>query len=329
MRDDLFYDSYRRYKRGTDKIAEWLANADAFAAPNWTQTEPSVRPTKPTGETTVSVGPNINIFDALDLEDIAEPVVYLEVVKGSKGKAPNDKKKSRAKDSREVFEISSSAEELLFLLFCFFKDLHDVQTYLLEMWVGQKNGHVSLTSAAATTDLAFDVNKRKEDELLRSEWVDGIDGGSTTTVLERLTILQKTRTASAVPLYWKFEKKENGSAGLDAVTRVLFTHLEEPQSEDVDSSTVDSDDEDSDSSVVDLKELALLTSMLNLAPKRLVTDEKAKVALKKAKKTPFNKMSVDGQEYIKGLEAGGVDVSKGLMGILRGKTVLKSFVASK
>lgn len=133
----------------------------------------------------------------------------------------------------------------------------------------------------------------------------------------------------SAPRAIKLVASENGSAGLDAVTRVLFTHLEEPQSEDVDSSTVDSDDEDSDSSVVDLKELALLTSMLNLAPKRLVTDEKAKVALKKAKKTPFNKMSVDGQEYIKGLEAGGVDVSKGLMGILRGKTVLKSFVASK
>ncbi|KJX98667.1 hypothetical protein TI39_contig398g00013, partial [Zymoseptoria brevis] len=165
------------------------------------QTEPSVRPTKPTGETTVSVGPIINIFDALDLDDIAEPVVHLEVVKESKGKAPKDKKKSRAKDSRELFEIESSAEELFLLLFCFFKDLHDVQTYLSEMWVGYKNGHVSLTSAAATTDLAFDVVKQKEEDLLRSEWTTGADAGHTTTALDHLQSLQEARTVSAVPLY--------------------------------------------------------------------------------------------------------------------------------
>lgn len=298
MRFDLYVDSYLRYKRGTDKIAEWLANAgrlcgakldlstnfgsghkyrmplskfrdladtiarckepeievrpelldllkevislreaatvfyrhnsstdELFEQSNeghcytiqvlkdvlallqvLKQTQPSTKSAQTASEKRHSVDQVSNTFDALELEDIADPVVHLELTKGSKFKASSAKPKSRPKDSKDAVEIGSSTEELFFLLFCFFKDLHDVQTYLSELWTGYRDGHVSLTSAAATTDLAFDVIKRKENEILRSEWMDSADG-SLKTVSDAFATLQKTRSATAVPLYWKFEKE--------------------------------------------------------------------------------------------------------------------------
>lgn len=297
MRYDLYVDSYRRYKRGTDKVAEWLANSGRLCGANLDlstkfgtghkyrlplsqfreladtiahckepeievrpelldllkevialreaatvfyrhnsstnelfeqsneghcytiqvlkdvlallqllkQTEPSAKPAQARSETDSSADQISNIFDALELEDIAEPVVHLELTTSNRSKSSSNKTKSSSKDSKDEFELGSSMEELFFLLFCFFKDLHDVQTYLSEVWEGYRDGHVPLISAAATTDLAFDVIKRKEDDLLGSEWIDGSDGNQK-TIKDALAALQKTRIATAVPLYWKFQK---------------------------------------------------------------------------------------------------------------------------
>ncbi|CZT20863.1 uncharacterized protein RCC_06723 [Ramularia collo-cygni] len=89
------------------------------------------------------------------------------------------KTKSLSSDSRDAYKLGSSSEELFFLLFCFFKDMHDIQTYLSGVWTGYKDDQISLTSAAATTDLAFDVIKQKEAELLQSEWTDSTNGSHT------------------------------------------------------------------------------------------------------------------------------------------------------
>ncbi|KAM3423152.1 hypothetical protein BST61_g604 [Cercospora zeina] len=104
--------------------------------------------------------------------------------------------------SNEDIELGSSKEELFFTLFCFFKDLHDIQTYLGELWQGSKNGDVPLTSAAVTTDLAFDVIKSKEDYML----------------------MCKARTSSAVPLYWRFEK-EGSLLNPGYLGELLYSHM--------------------------------------------------------------------------------------------------------
>lgn len=97
----------------------------------------------------------------------------------------------------------------------------------------------------------------------------------------------------------------------------LATHVEEvqPGSKTFDPAGDDSDSE-SDTSV-DGKNLEMLIAMLDLAPKRLGTDEEAKMAYKNAKNTPFKEWSPDVQEYTKRAQANGAGLSKGLAGLVQ------------
>ncbi|KXS99990.1 hypothetical protein AC579_3030 [Pseudocercospora musae] len=301
MRYDLYIDSYRRYKRGTAKIAEWLANAGqlcgvdiqagtkpspggrylmplskfselAEAVANCKEPEIEVtpellhlldevislrkdasvfyrdnsssnelfernneghlhtievlenvlsslqtlkraqalpQPTQPAIDRKERADHESNIFDALDLEDIAEPVVSQELVRSGRSQGSRNhargKTKRRSKDVNRTIELGTSAEELCFTLYCFFKDLHDIQSYITQIWTDYKAGEVPLVSAAVTTDLAFDIVKRKEDEMLRAEWYDETDGHFK-TLTEIFSTMQKSRASSAVPMYWTFEK---------------------------------------------------------------------------------------------------------------------------
>lgn len=112
--------------------------------------------------------------------------------------------------------------------------------------------------------------------------------------------------------------EEKGSVGLDEVSQILATHVEEAEPDSGSSSMpkVTSVDTDDDSSV-DGQDFAAYNAMLDCAPKLLVTDAEAKVAYKKMKKTPFNKMPASVQELGKGLQAKGADLSKGLMGLMK------------
>ncbi|KAF7187763.1 hypothetical protein HII31_10899 [Pseudocercospora fuligena] len=301
MRYDLYIDSYRRYKRGTAKIAEWLANAgqlcgaeiqagtkpspggrylmplskfseladavvnckepeievrpelldllsevislrkdaSVFYRENSSSNElferaneghlytievlenvlsklttlkraqPSAKPTQPDVDKKEYTDRYSNVFDALDLEDIAEPVVSQALIRSerSQGSQSNARSKTRkrSKDVNRTIELGTSMEELYFTLYCFYKDLHDIQSYIVQIWTDYKVGEVPIVSAAVTTDLAFDIVKRKEDEMLRAEWYDETDGHFK-TLKEMFSTMQKSRTSSAVPMYWTFEK---------------------------------------------------------------------------------------------------------------------------
>ncbi|KXT00772.1 hypothetical protein AC578_2944 [Pseudocercospora eumusae] len=301
MRYDLYIDSYRRYKRGTAKIAEWLANAgqlcgvdvragtksspegrylmplskfseladaivtckepemevkpelldllgevislrkdaSVFYRENSSSNElfernneghlytievlenvlsrletlkraqPSAKPTQPAADREEPAGRYSNIFDALDLEDIAEPVVSQELIRSERSQGSQNnarsKTKRRSKDVNSTIELGTSAEELYFTLFCFYKDLHDIQSYIIQIWTEYKAGEVPLVSAAVTTDLAFDIVQRKEYEMLRAECYDETDGRFK-TLKEIFSTMHKSRTSSAVPMYFTFEK---------------------------------------------------------------------------------------------------------------------------
>lgn len=311
MRHDLYVDSYRRYKRGTAKVAQWLANAgrlcgvkldlgkkvhDKYLMPlnkfrelagiiaQCKEPEIEVRPElfdllqetislrqaatvffrsnsstnehfeqsneghlytievlqevldtlEPLRKVQQPPDPKVrasgthgsanqtgNIFDALDVEDIAEPVVHLELAKGSKEK--QSEKKTKPQDTNDAFELGSSTEELFFTLFCFYKDLHDIQAYLNKLWADYKDGCVPLTSAAATTDLAFEVVKRKEEDMLQSEGTDSTDG-SRKSMKDVFSEMQKSRTTSAVPLYWTF-KKEGSLLNYGYLGELLYSYV--------------------------------------------------------------------------------------------------------
>ncbi|CAK1361632.1 unnamed protein product [Cercospora beticola] len=164
-----------------------------------------------------------NIFDTLDLEDIAEPVVQQELTKANKNRNSRGRSFKRGKVKRNDVELGSSKDELIFNLFCFFKDLHDIQAYLGNLWQQHKDGDVPLTTAAVTTDLAFDFIKNNENQMLASEWVDETDG-TRRTMREVLASMQKNRTSSAVPLYWNFEK-EGGLLNHGYLGELVFSHV--------------------------------------------------------------------------------------------------------
>lgn len=116
----------------------------------------------------------------------------------------------------------------------------------------------------------------------------------------------------------KLAATEMGSVGLDAVSQTLAASVVELEP-GATTSDVDTDDheEDNDDSGVDEHDLAVLTAMLDFAPKRLVTNEEAKLAYKRATRTPLNKMPPDVQEYLKIAQGNGSDLSQGIMGFLK------------
>lgn len=216
--NDLFERSNEGHLHTIEVLEEVLAELSPLR-----KTEPVPRPSQPADTSTAAAEQPNNIFDALDIEDIAEPVAHYELVKASTGKKTRGKAKSNAKALEDSFELSSPKEELFFTLFCFFKDLHDIQAYLVETWTEFKEGKIPITSAAVTTDLAFDIVKRKEEEMLQSEWLD-TPNGQKRTLKEALADLPKTRTTSAVPLYWRLEK-EGQVLNYGYVGELLYSYI--------------------------------------------------------------------------------------------------------
>ena len=77
-------------------------------------------------------------------------------------------KKSPAKDCVvEIYELEDQSDiEHAFIIFCFFEDLHRLQEFLQETWKEYKTSNCDLTVASVTTNLAFNLVRRAEDELI-------------------------------------------------------------------------------------------------------------------------------------------------------------------
>ena len=107
-----------------------------------------------------------NGFSALAIEDTDEALdlAATEVATSNLGEA----KKSQAEDrSVEIYELEGqSGIDDAFTIFCFFEDLHRLQDFLKETWDRRKVGTCDLTIASVTTNLAFNLVRRAEEELI-------------------------------------------------------------------------------------------------------------------------------------------------------------------
>ena len=106
-----------------------------------------------------------NTFSVLSLEETVDDVELTSAEAATKlGVA----KKRPGKDAIvEIYELEDRVDiEHAFIIFCFFEDLHRIQNFLQDIWKEYKNNNCDLTVASVTTNLAFNLVRRAEDELI-------------------------------------------------------------------------------------------------------------------------------------------------------------------
>ncbi|KAI9650601.1 hypothetical protein NHQ30_000619 [Ciborinia camelliae] len=144
-----------------------------------------------------------NLFDVLDIEDMEDKPTSQHLVKteGKGKKTSRGRKETEAGnyDCDEDKSEAASLEELYFMMFCFFKDLNDIREYLQNIWIEYREQKLPLETASITTDLAFDVVRRKESQFMNQEI---FVAGKLTTVEHAIAELGASQTVSAVGLYW-------------------------------------------------------------------------------------------------------------------------------
>ena len=64
------------------------------------------------------------------------------------------------KTDNPQYEMESSDMELLFAVFAFFNDIHDIRDHLEGVCADYRQGNLDVMSAAIPTDIAFNIMKR-------------------------------------------------------------------------------------------------------------------------------------------------------------------------
>ena len=106
-----------------------------------------------------------NRFNVLSLEETVDDIelTATEAVTGL-GTA---KKRPGKGAIVEIYELEDRVDiEHAFIIFCFFEDLHRIQSFLQQIWKEYKNHSCDLTVASVATNLAFNLVRRAEDELI-------------------------------------------------------------------------------------------------------------------------------------------------------------------
>ena len=99
-----------------------------------------------------------NLFEYLNLE---EPLPF------DNGAAPSSEQANGKKTPELGLDGNAMIEERMFAFFCF-KDFESVRDTLKEAWVGYRQGRVSLLAASLTTNVAIDLVRRAEKDLVWS-----------------------------------------------------------------------------------------------------------------------------------------------------------------
>ena len=82
-------------------------------------------------------------------------------------KGTSKKTQSKALSEREVWELAEEFHiEIGFIIFCFFEDLHRIQDLLKKTWQEYKLGRLDLVTCTMTTNLAFDLVRRAEEDVI-------------------------------------------------------------------------------------------------------------------------------------------------------------------
>lgn len=108
-----------------------------------------------------------NRFGMLNVEDTNDIVLDLAASDISATSAAKKSSKATAPHSWDVYELEIQyGTDLAFLIFCFFEDLHRIQDFIKETWGKQKAGTVGLEAAAVTTNIALDIVRRAEEDII-------------------------------------------------------------------------------------------------------------------------------------------------------------------
>ncbi|KAK6389984.1 hypothetical protein LTR65_006036 [Meristemomyces frigidus] len=80
----------------------------------------------------------------------------------------NKPAKTRATDDvMEIYEVLLDwQEDLTFMVYCFFEDMHQIQEFIMGTWQEYKDGKVDLVTASVTTNAAIDLVKRIEEDII-------------------------------------------------------------------------------------------------------------------------------------------------------------------
>jgi hypothetical protein len=102
-----------------------------------------------------------NSFDILSVEDsevdISPPVDEF---------LPATVLQKREPTYKLEMEEQDNSEEVYFALFCFFEDLNNLREFISNLWRDYQQGKVDLVTASLTTNMAFDLVRRAETDLI-------------------------------------------------------------------------------------------------------------------------------------------------------------------
>lgn len=105
-----------------------------------------------------------NRFKMLDVEDTNDVVLDVaasDVTVAKKSPSPT------AQAANDVYELEIQyGADLAFIIFCFFEDMHRIQDFLKETWIKYKAGKLDLMTVTTTTNVAFDLIRRSEDDII-------------------------------------------------------------------------------------------------------------------------------------------------------------------
>ncbi|KAL9011045.1 MAG: hypothetical protein Q9173_004081 [Seirophora scorigena] len=105
----------------------------------------------------------LNVEESPDVDPAEVSTVAAAVNVATKSKA------SKGEPEIAVYELEGEDEfdeELAFVIFCFFEDLHRTQDFVKELWRKYKARKCDLHTAAITTNAAFDLVRQAEEDLI-------------------------------------------------------------------------------------------------------------------------------------------------------------------
>lgn len=154
---------------GHDHFINVLENALAILLPCCPKSQTSKQEQKPkTSALEPESSHNLsNRFGMLNVEDTNDIVLDLAASDISATSATKKSSKAITPHSSDVYELEiQHGTDLAFLIFCFFEDLHRIQDFIKETWGKQKAGTVDLETAAVTTNIALDIVRRAEEDII-------------------------------------------------------------------------------------------------------------------------------------------------------------------
>jgi hypothetical protein len=102
-----------------------------------------------------------NRFAALEVEELTEPTELSEDAQPATPGAPEPIYQLETPKDK-----ANAEAEKLFALFCLFDDLQNLRKFLVELWTGYGASRVDLITASVTTNAAFQLAVRTQEEML-------------------------------------------------------------------------------------------------------------------------------------------------------------------